>query len=70
MAEKMLKSRIILKHEPEQHWNLATGFTPFEGELIVYDADETHSQARLKVGDGQTNVKNLPFICKTEFSLQ
>jgi len=30
--------------------------------LIVYNPDATHPFSRLKVGDGSTNVVNLPFI--------
>jgi hypothetical protein len=31
------------------------------GELVVYDPDETHAFARLKIGDGVTSVVDLPF---------
>ena len=57
-----LKTRIQNKHDVEENWNKATGFTPMEGELIIYDADSTHSYKRLKIGDGVTNVINLPFF--------
>ena len=57
-----LKTRIQNKHDVEENWNKATGFTPMEGELIIYDADSTHSYKRLKIGDGITNVINLPFF--------
>ena len=57
-----LRTRIQLKHDTEAHYNLATGFSPLAGELIVYDTDATHSKPRLKVGDGTTNVNNLPFF--------
>ena len=62
MAEKTLKTRVIQKHETEADWGAATGFTPLQGELIVYDPDENHSYSRLKVGDGVTNVNVLPFV--------
>ena len=72
MAEKMLKTRIQNKHEPEANWLQATNFIPLAGELIVYDADETHSKPRFKIGDGVrnpdtgkiegTNVNDLPFV--------
>ena len=72
MAEKMLKTRIQHKHEPEANWLQATNFIPLAGELIVYDADETHSKPRFKIGDGVrnpdtgkiegTNVNDLPFV--------
>ena len=61
MTEKNIKSRIVHKHDVESNWNLATNFIPKQGELIVYDKDETHSYERFKIGDGTTTVGNLPF---------
>ena len=63
-----IKTRIRLKSDTEANWNKAgprdgsAGFVPLAGELIVYSADATHPFSRLKVGDGNTNVVNLPFI--------
>lgn len=37
-------------------------FIPRAGELIVYDPDETFKHARLKIGDGDTALQNLPFL--------
>ena len=61
MAEKELKARIIHKHDTEANWNKATNFIPKESEFIVYDMDDTHNYFRLKIGDGVTDVINLPF---------
>ena len=61
MAEKILKSRIVHKHDIEANWLLATNFTPKKGELIVYDPDESYTYSRIKIGDGVTNVNELPF---------
>lgn len=61
MAEKELKARIVHKHDTEANWNKATNFIPKESEFIVYDMDDTHNYFRLKIGDGVTNVINLPF---------
>jgi hypothetical protein len=60
--EMTLKTRIIHKHETEADWRKATGFTPLQGELIIYDIDDTHDYERFKIGDGKTNVNNLPFM--------
>lgn len=63
-----IKSRIQLKNDTEVNWNKAgpkdnsPGFIPLKGELIVYSADEAHPFSRFKVGDGKTNVVNLPFV--------
>ena len=62
MAEKTIKSRIVHKHDSETNWNRATNFVPKQGELIVYDTDTNHSYARVKIGDGTTNVRSLPFF--------
>ena len=61
MAEKELKARIVHKHDTEANWNKATNFIPKESEFIVYDKDDTHNYFRLKIGDGVTDVINLPF---------
>ena len=67
-ANNTIKTRIQLKSDTEANWNKAApkegsnGFVPLQGELIVYTADATHPFSRLKVGDGNTNVVNLPFI--------
>lgn len=62
MAEKNINSRIIHKHDTEAHWLLATNFIPKQGEHIVYDIDENYNYERLKIGDGITNVNDLPFV--------
>jgi hypothetical protein len=61
MSEKRINSRVILKHDTEAHWNSANNFIPLAGEVIIYDADDTHSYLRYKRGDGITVAKNLPF---------
>ena len=68
IANNTIKTRIQLKSDTETNWNKAgpkngnPGFIPLRGELIIYLADETHAFSRLKVGDGETNVVDLPFI--------
>ena len=62
MANKPFNTRVQLKNDTETNWNQAVGFSPLNGELIVYRADATHNAPRLKVGDGTTNVNNLPFV--------
>lgn len=61
MAEKNIKSRIIHKHDTEANWIKATNFTPKQGEIIIYDIDDNYSYERIKIGDGVTNVTQLPF---------
>lgn len=61
MAEKILNSRIINKHDTEANWLKATGFTPKQGELIIYDVDVNYPYERIKIGDGVQNVNDLSF---------
>lgn len=61
MAEKNLNTRIINKHDTEVNWNKAVNFIPKQGEIIVYDADDTYVYERFKIGDGVTVVSSLPF---------
>lgn len=78
--QKILKSRLVQKHEYEVDWNNAVNFIPLEAEIIVYNAeadqngnllegvtlpeDRTtpYTYARIKIGDGVTKVKDLPFV--------
>ena len=62
MAEKNLNSRIVHKHDIEVNWSKATNFIPKMGEIIVYDPDENHAAARVKIGDGVKTVIELAFI--------
>ena len=63
MSEKnTLRTRLVNKHDIEANWLKATNFTPLQGELIVYDVDENYNYERIKMGDGVTNVNELPFI--------
>lgn len=64
MAEpKKIKTRIINKHATAAVWEATQDkFTPLEGELIVYDKDNTYSAPRLKIGTGSKNVNELNFI--------
>lgn len=63
MATKTIKTRIINKHATESDWEKAVNFVPLLGEFIIYDPDETFLGARFKIGDGVSNVNDLPFAC-------
>lgn len=62
MANPTVKTRIQLKNDTEANWNKAIHFVPLQGELIIYSTDEAHPFFRLKVGDGETVVTELPFL--------
>ena len=52
MDEKIIKTRIVHKHDTEANWNEVTDFIPKLGEIIVYDVDDEYSYERIKIGDG------------------
>lgn len=62
MADKTVKIRLVLKHDTEENWVKAANFIPKQGEVIIYDKDDSHTYTRVKVGDGTTKVNDLPFI--------
>lgn len=62
MAEKILNSRVINKHDIESNWLKAVNFIPKQGEIIIYDIDTVYSYMRMKIGDGVTLVNDLPFM--------
>lgn len=62
LSEKRLNSRIVQKHDIEVNWLKAVNFIPKIGEIIVYDPDENHAAARVKIGDGVKTVVELAFI--------
>jgi hypothetical protein len=66
--EKHINSRIINKHDIEANWNDSPNFIPSQGEIILYDIDENYNFERLKIGDGITNIVNLPFVISTEIN--
>ena len=62
MANNFMNTRIGQKHDIEANWRKAINFKPLAGEIIVYDADENHDSARIKIGDGDTPVNSLLFV--------
>lgn len=61
-TEKRMNSRLLQKHDIEENWIKATGFTPLAGEIIVYDPDANYNYPRIKIGNEVDNVNDLPFI--------
>ena len=57
-----MKARVSQLHKTEAEWNNLHNFVPIEGEFIIFDPDNRHSYARLKIGDGITKLKDLPFF--------
>jgi hypothetical protein len=62
MKDSNMRARISQLHKTEAQWSSMTNFVPLSGEFIVFDPDEHHKYARLKIGDGSTLLRNLPFV--------
>ena len=62
LNEKHVKTRIVHKHDLEKHWDLAAGFVPKQGELIIYDievdADGNILPGALTDAEGNYILKN------------
>lgn len=65
-----LNARQCQKRGSWSDWEKATNFVPLRGEIIVYEADDTHPVPKFKVGiwDGKEStltsamyINNLPF---------
>lgn len=68
MANNEFYSRIIHKHDTEENWIKAINFIPKQGEIIIYDKDDNYNYERMKIGNGVTNVNNLPFIMEKDIN--
>ena len=69
IVKKTIQTRIAQKHDVEENWNKAENFIPKKGEIIIYDKDDNHVTIRVKVGDGVTVVKSLPFITDNYYTI-
>lgn len=67
---KTSHARIQLKNDTEENWNKAVNFVPLNGEVIIYDTDDTHPNPRIKVGDGIKTVNELPFTGSYNYSVE
>lgn len=57
-----MKARISHLHKTEAKWSKLKSWIPEAGEFIIYDPDENHSYARIKLGDGKNCLQDLPFF--------
>lgn len=62
MKDSNMKARISQLHKTEAQWDSIPNFVPFNGEFILFDPDKQHAYTRLKVGDGNTPLRRLPFF--------
>ena len=67
---KQLNARIITKHDTEANWEKALTFKPKLGEIIIYETPDKiipnefkwETIPRIKIGDGNNTINDLPFI--------
>lgn len=50
------------KHDTENNWAAHSDYKPLAGEIVVYDAEDKTSSPRIKIGNGEKNVMELPFF--------
>ena len=58
--KKTIKGKIVFKQETEANW-AQSNYVPDNGEMVIYDVDDSHNYKRVKYGDGETKVRDLPF---------
>ena len=63
MANVILKTRVVNKHDTTANWNARSSFIPKAGEIIIYT--DIH---KVKVGDGTSTISTLPFINDKDLS--
>ena len=83
MSNELVKvsAQHIQKHDIEANWLKAINFTPYKGQIIIYDSEfdkdnnildlpegrlSPYSYARFKIGDGIHNINDLPFANSPE----
>ena len=50
-------------HDVEANWNKTINFIPLKGEIIIYTTNENGDpEVKIKIGDGETNVRGLKFL--------
>lgn len=62
-STKILNVQIINAHDTESNWKqIENDFVPSDGEMIVYSPDATHTNSRIKIGNGKDNLAKLNFF--------
>jgi hypothetical protein len=63
MASKTLKTRILMKNDTAENWDVSSqnGFIPLLGEPIFYK-DNNDTMYGVKLGNGKNTPNDLPFL--------
>lgn len=63
MKQKIFEQiRVQIKGDTEENLKKATGFVPLDRELVVRKPDNKYKYPRFRLGDGKTNVNDLPIL--------
>lgn len=58
-----------IKYDSAENWAKAKNYIPEKGTIIVYDVDDIDAPPRIKFGDGESKVNDLPFAAATQFKV-
>ena len=62
----MIKKETLIKKDTSENWNKAKNFIPKEDEILIYTDLMPNG---IKIGNGKTFIKDLPFINEQEYSV-
>lgn len=62
LPDRIFNVRIKLRNDSHSNWAKKTDFVPMDGEIVIYDIDNSHQYQLIKIGDGITKLQDLPFI--------
>ena len=57
-----MRARVSQLNKTEAEWKKLNTWIPEAGELVVYAPDENYTYARLKVGDGIRQLRDIEFL--------
>lgn len=58
-----------IRYDSAENWAKAKNFIPQKGTIIVYNAASENEPPRIKFGDGESKVNDLPFAAATQFKV-
>ena len=63
-----MKARVSQLCKTEAEWAGLPDFVPLKGETIIFSKDNRYNYARIKIGDGLTKLKDLPFFIESSIN--
>lgn len=65
---KIIYTRIKNRYDTLSNFN-EVDYAPLKGEIIIYDVDGNLQHRKMKIGDGETKIGQLPFANDTEHTV-